>query len=126
NSRSCRSESRVPVNRRESIDQRGHLWLGFLGWAKKERMCYSAALMARRYDHREDGTMSLEEIRDMRNGLSHLSGSAMRHAYQTAYSRCRMVNDRVPSARSIPSWFRSGNSCGSADKRPCESRSASR
>ena len=63
--------------------------------------CYSAALMARRYDHREDGIMSPQEIRDMRNGLSGLSGSAVRHAYQTAYARCRMVNDRVPSARSI-------------------------
>jgi hypothetical protein len=25
----------------------------------------------------------------------------VRHAYQTAYARCRMVNDRAPSARSM-------------------------
>jgi hypothetical protein len=45
--------------------------------------------------------MSAEELKQMRGSLSRISLNAARHAYHTAYARCRMVNDRVPSARSI-------------------------
>jgi len=45
--------------------------------------------------------MSTEELKQLRGSLSRISLSAARHAYHTAYARCRMVNDRVPSARSI-------------------------
>ncbi|HEX3738252.1 MAG TPA: hypothetical protein VHV29_00880 [Terriglobales bacterium] len=45
--------------------------------------------------------MSTEELKQMRGSLSRISLNAARHAYHTAYARCRMVNDRVPSARSI-------------------------
>jgi hypothetical protein len=45
--------------------------------------------------------MSTDEIRQLRISLSRLSLTAVRQAYHTAYARCRMVNDRVPSARSI-------------------------
>ena len=45
--------------------------------------------------------MSPEELREYRNSLARLSLDAVRHAYQTAYARCRMVNDRVPSARAM-------------------------
>jgi hypothetical protein len=45
--------------------------------------------------------MTLDEIRHLRSSLSRLSLTAARQAYHTAYARCRMVNDRVPSARSI-------------------------
>jgi hypothetical protein len=58
--------------------------------------------MARRPDRRSDEEiMSGDDLKEMRHGLSRLSVDAVRHAYQTAYARCRMVNDRVPSARSI-------------------------
>jgi len=45
--------------------------------------------------------LSSAELEEMRRSLSRLSIDAVRHAYQTAYARCRMVNDRVPSARSM-------------------------
>jgi hypothetical protein len=45
--------------------------------------------------------MSTEELKQLRGSLSRISLNAARHAYHTAYARCRMVNDRVPSARSI-------------------------
>jgi hypothetical protein len=45
--------------------------------------------------------MSPAEIKQLRGSLSRLSLTAARQAYHTAYARCRMVNDRVPSARSI-------------------------
>jgi hypothetical protein len=45
--------------------------------------------------------MTPEELGKLRSSLSRISLSAARHAYHTAYARCRMVNDRVPSARSI-------------------------
>lgn len=64
-------------------------------------MCYYAVVMARRRDHREDEIMTPREVEDLRASLSRLSIEAARHAYNTAYARCRMVNDRVPSARSM-------------------------
>lgn len=59
--------------------------------------------MARKPDlrNRKEDVLSPEDLKQMREGLSHLSLDAVRHAYQTAYARCRMVNDRVPSARSM-------------------------
>jgi hypothetical protein len=49
----------------------------------------------------KDDILTGDELKQMRDGLSRLSLEAVRHAYQTAYARCRMVNDRVPSARSM-------------------------
>jgi hypothetical protein len=60
-----------------------------------------AFAMARRPDIRNSEVMSPDEINQLRTSLSRISLSAARHAYHTAYARCRMVNDRVPSARSI-------------------------
>ena len=59
--------------------------------------------VARRPDLRrpEEDVLSPADLKEMRDGLSRLSIEAVRHAYQTAYARCRMVNDRVPSARSM-------------------------
>lgn len=57
--------------------------------------------MARRPDIRGPEIMSTDELKELRTSLSRISLSAARHAYHTAYSRCRMVNDRVPSARAI-------------------------
>ena len=55
-----------------------------------------------KFDKLSDGqVMNAADLAEMRRGLSHLSVDAVRHAYHTAYARCRMVNDRVPSARSI-------------------------
>jgi len=45
--------------------------------------------------------MTRNDLKELQNGLARLSLDAVRHAYQTAYARCRMVNDRVPSARSM-------------------------
>jgi hypothetical protein len=60
-----------------------------------------AFAMARRPDIRNSEVMNPDEINQLRTSLSRISLSAARHAYHTAYARCRMVNDRVPSARSI-------------------------
>lgn len=57
--------------------------------------------MARRPDIRKTEIMTAAEISQLRASLSRISLSALRHAYHTAHSRCRMVNDRVPSAHSI-------------------------
>ena len=52
-------------------------------------------------DPRKRGVMSPDDLKQLRSSLSTLSRSAALQAYHTAYARCRMVNDRVPSARSI-------------------------
>ena len=52
-------------------------------------------------DLRKHEIMSPDDIKQLRSSLSRLSRSAALQAYHTAYARCRMVNDRVPSARSI-------------------------
>jgi len=57
--------------------------------------------MARRRNQPEDEIMTPRDVEDLRARLSRLSIDAVRHAYNTAYARCRMVNDRVPSARSM-------------------------
>jgi hypothetical protein len=57
--------------------------------------------MARRPDIHNSEVMTPDELKQLRTSLSRISLSAARHAYHTAYARCRMVNDRVPSARSI-------------------------
>jgi hypothetical protein len=62
--------------------------------------------MARRLDIRpqasgNDDIMGADDLKLLRRNLSRLSITAARQAYHTAYARCRMVNDRVPSARSI-------------------------
>jgi hypothetical protein len=54
--------------------------------------------------HRESRNyevMSPEDLKKLRSSLSRLGRSAALQAYHTAYARCRMVNDHVPSARSI-------------------------
>ena len=60
-------------------------------------------VVARKPDlrNKEDDVLSAADLARMREGLSRLSTEAVRHAYQTAYARCRMVNDRIPSARSM-------------------------
>jgi hypothetical protein len=50
---------------------------------------------------RSNEIMSPDDLKQLRTSLSRISLNAARHAYHTAYARCRMVNDRVPSARSI-------------------------
>ena len=50
---------------------------------------------------RRDEVMSPEDLKKLRSSLSRLGRSAALQAYHTAYARCRMVNDHVPSARSI-------------------------
>jgi len=57
--------------------------------------------MARRPQARNDEIMTRNDLKELQNGLARLSLDSVRHAYQTAYARCRMVNDRVPSARSM-------------------------
>ncbi len=61
------------------------------------------SIVARKPDlrNREDNVLSSADLQQMREAFSRLSIEAVRHAYQTAYARCRMVNDRVPSARSM-------------------------
>lgn len=62
--------------------------------------------MARRPDLRlnhnpKDDVMSPDDLKQLRSRLAGLGLNAARQAYHTAYARCRMVNDRVPSARLI-------------------------
>jgi hypothetical protein len=52
-------------------------------------------------ESRNNEIMSPDDLKKLRGSLSRLGRSAALQAYHTAYARCRMVNDRVPSARSI-------------------------
>jgi len=52
-------------------------------------------------DSRTNEVMSPDDLKKLRSNLSRLGRSAALQAYHTAYARCRMVNDRAPSARSI-------------------------
>lgn len=76
--------------------------LSTFAWRTKDESDTMFA-MARKPDlrNREEDVLSPADLKQMREGLSRLSMEAVRHAYQTAYARCRMVNDRVPSARSM-------------------------
>ena len=52
-------------------------------------------------ESRNNEIMGPDDLKKLRSRLSRLDRSAALQAYHTAYARCRMVNDRVPSARSI-------------------------
>jgi hypothetical protein len=52
-------------------------------------------------EFQKNEVMSPDDLKQLRSSLSRINLNAARHAYHTAYARCRMVNDRVPSARSI-------------------------
>lgn len=49
----------------------------------------------------DNDVMSSDDLKQLRTDLSRLSIDAVRQAYHTAHARCRMVNDRVPSAHSL-------------------------
>lgn len=57
--------------------------------------------MARRWQAPGEDIFSRDDLKQMRQKLSSLSRIALLHAYQSAYRRCLMVNDRIPSALSI-------------------------
>jgi len=58
-------------------------------------------IIARRPDLRIDEILNGEELKRMRENLGRLNLNDIRQAYHTAHTRCGMVNDRVPSVRSI-------------------------
>jgi hypothetical protein len=55
----------------------------------------------RHRESRSSEVLNPEDLKKLRSSLSRLGRSAALQAYHTAYARCRMVNDHVPSARSI-------------------------
>lgn len=57
--------------------------------------------MARRQHFRIDEILSRDELKEIRDNLTRMGIAVIRQAYHTAHSRCRMVNDGVPSVRSI-------------------------
>lgn len=57
--------------------------------------------MARRPDLRIDEILSRDELKKIRDNLARMGIGVIRQAYHTAHTRCRMVNDRLPSVRSI-------------------------
>jgi hypothetical protein len=57
--------------------------------------------MTRRRDESSDEVMTRDELNRLRESLAQSGLEAVRHAYHTCYARCRMVNGRAPSARSI-------------------------
>lgn len=57
--------------------------------------------MARRPHFRIDEILSRDELKEIRDNLTRMGIGVTRQAYHTAHSRCRMVNDVVPSVRSI-------------------------
>lgn len=57
--------------------------------------------MARRPDFRIDEILSRDELKEIRDNLTRMGIGVIRQAYHTAHTRCRMVNDRAPSVRSI-------------------------
>jgi hypothetical protein len=57
--------------------------------------------MARRPDFRIDEILSRDELIQIRDNLAQMGIDVVRQAYHTAHTRCRMVNDRIPSVRCI-------------------------
>ncbi|HEY8669255.1 MAG TPA: hypothetical protein VIL63_00305 [Terriglobales bacterium] len=57
--------------------------------------------MARRPDRPQPEVLSRDDLKELGRQLAHLSDDAVRNFYHAAYTRCRMVNDRVPSPRSV-------------------------
>ena len=73
---------------------------------QKENMLFFVHRMATRRDIRPSDSepapvMAAAELENLRSNLSRLGIGAVRQAYHTAYARCRMVNDHVPSARAV-------------------------
>ena len=69
--------------------------------AKEQRRWYNPIFVARRPNVRKEDILSREELHELRLRLASLDINALRNAYHTAHSRCRMVNDKAPSPRSI-------------------------
>ncbi len=66
----------------------------------KANMLGSLAV-ARRPDPEKPDVLNEEELKQLRHNLAHLSPVGVREFYERAFEDCRLVYDRLPSARKI-------------------------
>ena len=57
--------------------------------------------MARRPSRETSDALSDEELKQLRQNLSHLSPEGVRHFYERVFEDCRLVYKRLPSPRKI-------------------------
>jgi len=57
--------------------------------------------VARRPDRENAEILSEKDLKELRHNLAHLSITAVREFYERAHRDCRMIYDRVPSAKDI-------------------------
>ena len=58
--------------------------------------------MARRHDRDEPpDVLSVDEIRQLRHNLAHLSPDGVRQFYERTLEECRLVYSRIPSPRKM-------------------------
>jgi hypothetical protein len=57
--------------------------------------------MARRPGRDPDEVLSENDLKDLRRNLAHLSAAAVRESYDQAYRDCRLIYNRIPSAKKI-------------------------
>lgn len=57
--------------------------------------------MSRRPAQVEPEVLTEKDLKELRYNLAHLSVSAVRQAYETAYQDCRLIYDRFPSPKQM-------------------------
>jgi hypothetical protein len=55
--------------------------------------------MARRPEREQSDALSVEELKQLRHNLAHLSPQGVRDFYQRAFEDCRLIYNRLPSPR---------------------------
>ncbi|MGA6982835.1 MAG: hypothetical protein WCC95_23115 [Candidatus Sulfotelmatobacter sp.] len=57
--------------------------------------------MARRPNREKVEILSEQELKEMRHNLAHLSATAVRDFYDSAYRDCRLIYKRLPSPKQM-------------------------
>jgi hypothetical protein len=57
--------------------------------------------MARRPNREKVEILSENELKEMRHNLAHLSVTAVRDFYDSAYRDCRLIYNRLPSPKQV-------------------------
>jgi hypothetical protein len=57
--------------------------------------------MARRPNREKVEILSENELKEMRHNLAHLSVTAVRDFYDSAYRDCRLIYNRLPSPKHV-------------------------
>jgi hypothetical protein len=57
--------------------------------------------MARRPNREKVEILSEKDLKEMRHNLAHLSATAVRDFYESAYRDCRLIYNRLPSPKQM-------------------------